>query len=63
MAQAVKVGGFIYRINPDDDRQLQRANVVSVKTGACEEQYAFGELADLPDPEPEEEETAGAETE
>ena len=25
MAQAVKVGGFIYRINPNDDRQLQRA--------------------------------------
>jgi ribosomal protein S15P/S13E len=36
------------------DRQLQRANVVSIKTGACEEQYAFGELADLPDPEPDE---------
>ena len=33
------------------DRQLQRANVVSVKTGACEEQYAFGALADLPDPD------------
>jgi len=33
------------------DRQLQRANVVSIKTGACEEQYAFGALADLPDPD------------
>lgn len=27
MAQAVKVGGFIYRINPNDDRQLQRATM------------------------------------
>ena len=25
MAQAVKIGGFIYRINPNDNRQLQRA--------------------------------------
>ena len=37
------------------DRQLQRANVMRIKTGACEEQCAFGALADLPDPEPEEE--------
>ena len=29
MAQAVKVGGFIYRINPNDDRQLQRATMGS----------------------------------
>lgn len=29
MAQAVKVGGFIYRINPADDRQLQRATMGS----------------------------------
>lgn len=29
MAQAVKVGGFIYRINPNDDRQLQRTTMGS----------------------------------
>ncbi len=29
MAQAVKIGGFIYRINPNDDRQLQRASLGS----------------------------------
>lgn len=29
MAQAVKIGGFIYRINPNDDRQLQRATMGS----------------------------------
>ena len=29
MAQAVKIGGFIYRINPADDRQLQRATLGS----------------------------------
>ena len=24
MATQVKIGGFVYRINPDDDRELQR---------------------------------------
>ena len=29
MVKAVKIGGFIYRINPADDRQLQRATMGS----------------------------------
>lgn len=27
MAQAVKVGGFIYRINPNDNREMQRCSI------------------------------------
>lgn len=37
MANQVKVGSFIYRINPDDDRQMQRRSYGSTSwSRVCE---------------------------
>ena len=41
MAQAVKIGGFIYRINPNDDRQLQRAAMGSSLVFEISKVYTF----------------------
>jgi hypothetical protein len=37
------------------DRQLQRANVIVASNGSSVGESGFGSIADLPDPEPEEE--------